>query len=78
MSSIISWLSGALSTIGTWLMGKVGSAILSFAVTFLEGKFPGLTPIINQIMTWLGMGVPASQIATHLLNARFTIEAPKV
>lgn len=74
MSTIITWLTQLVSTFVAGLLGKLGSWLLNVAVVFLEAKFPGLTPVINQILTWLGQGVPPSQIASHLAKASFTIK----
>ncbi len=60
-----------LNSIVGWLLGKAGSWLLNIAVNFLEGKWPGLKPIIDQILAWLGQGVTPAQITEHLVKADF-------
>lgn len=55
-----------VQSILNWIFGWVGSFLLSAAVKFLESKWPGIKPVIDQILAFLGQNVPASVIQAHL------------
>jgi hypothetical protein len=55
-----------MATILTWLFNMFGADALKALLSWIEGQWPGSAAIINQIVTWLNAGVPASTISAHL------------
>ena len=48
------------------LLSMVGLPALKWALALLEQKYPGLAPLINQIIGLLGKGHSAQKIQEHL------------
>lgn len=55
-----------IQNILNWVFTVVGNFLLKTAVSFLESKWPGLTPIIDKILALLGQNVPPAALALHL------------
>jgi len=55
-----------INSILSWIFGKLGGWLLNFAVGLLEKQWPGIKPIIDKILEWLGAQVPPPVIQAHL------------
>lgn len=71
MAGVITWFTNAFAVVKSFLLTSIGQTVLTVAVWILEKVNPGLTPIINLVLGWLGMGVSTSDIQAHMLTAQF-------